>query len=399
MENLTPEQVVEKINGLFTEKMANVPTNDEVNGLKKEVEALKSLTEKSAEIEKAIAKFEGRIEAMSEKAVSTREVAPRTIGQAVRKSLKDNHKAIVSAMEKGETINLDVKTDTDLTNDYTGDVALSVLDPMVDRIKRPIRRVQEIANIGTTTSKYVVYIQQTTASTSSFILEAGAKAQGQVQYQEVSVEVKKVAATLKVSKEMLTDLAFMQSEVNYDLMESVEQSIDNALLNGNGVGANLDGVINQSTAWSAGTFAGTITNANVSDVIRVGKAQIEASNFTPTHVILNPEDVAKIQLTKTAQGEYTYPIFMDQTGAMNLAGMVVVSSANMTADNFVIGDFSRFNVRYREALNMSIGYVNDDFQRNMVTILCEARLVSYIKANDQAGFVTGDFTTAIAALE
>ena len=398
MENLTPEQVVEKINGLFTEKMANVPTNDEVNGLKKEVEALKSLTEKSAEIEKAIAKFEGRIEAMSEKAVSTREVAPRTIGQAVRKSLKDNHKAIVSAMEKGETINLDIKTDTDLTNDYTGAVALSVLDPMVDRIKRPIRRVQEIANVGTTTSKYVVYIQQTTASTSSFILEAGAKAQGQVQYQEVSVEVKKVAATLKVSKEMLTDLAFMQSEVNYDLMESVEQSIDNALLNGNGVGANLDGVINQSTAWSAGTFAGTITNANVSDVIRVGKAQIEASNFTPTHVILNPEDVAKIQLTKTAQGEYTYPIFMDQTGAMNLAGMVVVSSANMTADNFVIGDFSRFNVRYREALNMSIGYVNDDFQRNMVTILCEARLVSYIKANDQAGFVTGDFTTAIAAL-
>ena len=398
MENLTPEQVVEKINGLFTEKMANVPTNDEVNGLKKEVEALKSLTEKSAEIEKAIAKFEGRIEAMSEKAVSTREVAPRTIGQAVRKSLKDNHKAIVNAMEKGETINLDVKTDTDLTNDYTGAVALSVLDPMVDRIKRPIRRVQEIANVGTTTSKYVVYIQQTTASTSSFILEAGAKAQGQVQYQEVSVEVKKVAATLKVSKEMLTDLAFMQSEVNYDLMESVEQSIDNALLNGNGVGANLDGVINQSSAWSAGSFAGTITNANVSDVIRVGKAQIEASNFTPTHVILNPEDVAKIQLTKTAQGEYTYPIFMDQTGAMNLAGMVVVSSANMTADNFVIGDFSRFNVRYREALNMSIGYVNDDFQRNMVTILCEARLVSYIKANDQAGFVTGDFTTAIAAL-
>jgi hypothetical protein len=48
MENLTPEQVVEKINGLFTEKMANVPTNDEVNGLKKEVEALKSFKQKKA---------------------------------------------------------------------------------------------------------------------------------------------------------------------------------------------------------------------------------------------------------------------------------------------------------------------------------------------------------------
>jgi HK97 family phage major capsid protein len=398
MENLTPEQVVEKINGMFTEKMANVPTNDEVNGLKKEVEALKTLTEKSAEIEKAIAKFEGRIEAMSEKAVATREIAPKTIGQAVRKSLKDNHKNIVEAIEKGQTFNLDVKTDTDLTNDYTGQVALSVLDPIVDRIKRPIRRIQEISNVGTTTSKYVVYIQQNTASTAGFILEAGGKPQGQVQYTEVSVEVKKVAATLKVSKEMLTDLAFMQSEVNYDLMESVEQSIDAALLNGNGVGANLSGVIAQSTPWSAGTFAGTITAPNVSDVIRVGKAQIEASNYTATHVVLNPEDVAKIQLTKTLQGEYTYPIFMDQMGNMTLAGMVVVSSSNISANTFVIGDFSRFNIKYREGLNMSVGYVDDDFQRNMVTILCEARLVSYVKANEQLAFVTGDFTTAIAAL-
>jgi len=398
MENLTPEQVVEKINGMFTEKMANVPTNDEVNGLKKEVEALKTLTEKSAEIEKAIAKFEGRIEAMSEKAVATREIAPKTIGQAVRKSLKDNYSNIVNALEKGETINLDVKTDTTITGDYTGQVALSVLDPIVDRIKRPIRRIQEIANVGTTTSKYVVYIQQTTASTAGFVAEAVAKAQGQVQYDEISVEVKKVAGTLKISKEMLTDLSFMQSEVNYDLMESVEQSIDDALLNGNGVGANLNGVINQSTPWSAGTFAGTITAPNVSDVIRVGKAQIEASNYTATHVVLNPEDVAKIQLTKTLQGEYTYPIFMDQMGNITLAGMVVVSSSNVPADTFVIGDFSRFNIKYREGLNMSIGYVNDDFQRNMVTILCEARLVSYVKANEQLAFVTGDFTTAIAAL-
>jgi len=398
MENLTPEQVVEKINGMFTEKMANVPTNNEVNDLKKEVEALKSLNEKSAEIEKSIAKFEGRLEAMSEKAIESRDIATKTIGQAVRKSLKDNHLKIVDAITKGQTFNLDVKTDTTITGDYTGQVALSVLDPIVDRIKRPIRRIQEIANVGTTTSKFVVYIQQDTASTAGFVNEAVAKAQGQVQYTEVSVAVKKVAATLKVSKEMLSDLSFMQSEVNYDLMESVEQSIDNALLNGNNVGANLNGIINQSTAWSAGTFAGTIQAPNVSDVLRVGKAQIENANFSPTHVVLNPEDVAKMQLTKTLQGEYTYPIFMDQMGGMTLAGMIVVPSANISADTFVIGDFTRSNIKYREGVNMSIGYVDDDFQRNMVTILCEARLVHYIKNNEQLAFVTGDFTTAIAAL-
>ena len=46
----------------------------------------------------------------------------------------------------------------------------------------------------------------------------------------------------------------------------------------------------------------------------------------------------------------------------------------------------------------TVGYVNDDFQRNMVTILAEARLVQYVKANDYPAFVDGVVATAIAAL-
>ena len=58
-QNLTPEQVVDKVGELFNEKMANVPTTEDVKALKNELDSLKGLEEKSQDIEKAIAKFEG----------------------------------------------------------------------------------------------------------------------------------------------------------------------------------------------------------------------------------------------------------------------------------------------------------------------------------------------------
>jgi HK97 family phage major capsid protein len=395
--NLTPEQVLERINGLFDSAMETMATVEQVEELKSAVNSLKNLDKKNSEMEKTIARFEGKLEAMSSKAVHSVEAPSRSLGQAMVKSFTNNHKAILDTIEKGQTFNLDVKTDTTITGDYTGNIALSVLDPEVNRIARPTRRILEIANVGTTTSKFVTYIQQTTQSTGAWVAESVAKAQGQVQYQEVSVEVKKVAATLKVSKEMMSDLAFVSSEVNIELMANVEQKIDYSLINGAG-GTDLVGLVSTATTWAAGTFAGTITQPNVSDVIRVGKSQSEGLNFYPTHVVLHPSDVAAIQLTKSTTGEYTYPIFLPTTGEMMIAGLIIVQSNNITAGTFLIGDFSKANVKIREAVNMSVGYVDDDFQRNMVTILCEARLVNYVKANDTGAFIKGVFATCIAAL-
>jgi HK97 family phage major capsid protein len=399
--NLTPEQVVEKINGLFSEKMATVPTKDEVAQLKSELDNFKSIEVKNSEMEKAIAKMEGRIEAMSEKAVDAPKTqGAKTLKEALVKTYSDNVKAITDSIEKGNRITLDVKTDTTIDGDYTGNVALSVLEPGVNRIARPIRRIREISNVGTTTSKFVTYIQQTkqvkpTGEGTLWVNEAGAKFNGEVKYEEVSEEVKKVAAYIKVSKEMLADLSFVRSEINTELMEAIEQTIDNSLINGAG-GVDLNGLLAVAPAFSAGTFAGTIPGANISDLIRIAKAQIQAANFEPTHVVLNPEDVAKIELTKTSSGEYTYPAFWDAN--MMLAGLTVVSSNNITAGTLVVGDFTKFNIKFREDMNMSVGYENDDFTRNMVTILCEARLVAYIKGNDVDAFVQSDIATDIALI-
>lgn len=396
VENLTPEQVVEKLNTMFNEKMEGTATKSDVSDLKSEVESLKGLNEKSAEIEKAIARFEGRLEAMAEKASNIKSNKPQTLAGA----FGEKHAEILDIVGKGQTFNLNVKAlgDTTLTGSYDGRVALSVLEMGVDRVQRPIIKVRNIVNSGTTTSKYVVYITQTNAIGADWTAESEAKSLFNPTYEEVSEEVKKVAGTIKISKEMLADLAFIQSEINTDLMEAIASQIETSLINGGG-GAEINGLLSFAQTFSAGPFAGAIPFANETDVIRVAIAQIQSANFEPTHVILNPNDVAKMQLTKTNTGEYTFPMFLvDANGTQTIATLPIVSTTDIAEGTFLVGDMTKSNVRVREDINMQVGYVNDDFQRNMVTILAEARLVHYVKANQVFAFVTGDFGVAKAAI-
>lgn len=394
MENLTPEQVVEKLNNLIQEKMTSMVTSDEVTALKSDVDGLKGLETKSADIEKAIAKMEGKLEAMSEKAFKN-VAKPLGFSEQIVKSIELN----IESIKSGKNVDLEVKADTTIAGDYTGTRALSELDTDVNRIARQVNLLQFAVNRGTTNSMYVTYIQQTGQPASAWTGEAVAKTEYQAQYVEVSKQVKKVAGIVKVSKEMLSDLSFIQNEINTDLIQGVLSAMDNSILNGAG-GTDLEGILSFAPLFSAGTFANTIPFANILDVIRVSISQIESAKFNATHVVLHPVDVARMQLTKTSTGEYTTPIFYpSQNNEMKVANLIVVSTTYMTAGNFLVGDMTKSNLRIRENVNVQVGYVNDDFQRNMVSILAEARAVHYVKLNDVNAFVRGTIQTAIVALD
>ena len=82
-----------------------------------------------------------------------------------------------------------------------------------------------------------------------------------------------------------------------------------------------------------------------------------------------------------------------------LLDMIKSAFTLKTDCTIIVGDFSKLIVKVREAVNLTVGYENDDFTRNMVTIIAEARLVQYIRNNDVNAFVEADLATAIAALE
>ncbi len=403
--NLTPEQAIEKINEVFNEKSATFSTKEELEAttteMKSQIDSLKGMEEKSAEIEKAIARIEGRFDSFNEKAsVSTS--TPKSLGEKMFDVYAKNIEAIKGAVEKGGKVNLNTKTTT-ITGSYTGDYALTDFDTQVDEVVRKRYGILENSNTGATTGKFVTYVQQTAGSQAAWTLESKPKTEGEPTWEEISEEVKKIACYVKVSKEMLEDLSFIRAEINNDLMLSVKDGVEQALLTGNGIGE-IKGLLDATMglpAFGAGPFALSVPGANISDLLRIVMAQIEAANFTPTHIIMNPQDIALLQITKGTDLTYTYPMYLptqDGSGEMRIAGMRVISSTYIAQDKYVVGDLSKLNVRFRDNIAMSVGLDQDDFTKNMITILAEARLVSYIKNNQKPAFVVGTLSTDILAI-
>jgi hypothetical protein len=78
--------------------------------------------------------------------------------------------------------------------------------------------------------------------------------------------------------------------------------------------------------------------------------------------------------------------------------MRVVANSGVAVGDFLVGDFKKDILAIREGINIQIGYENDDFTKNLVTILGELRAVNYIKANHVNAFTKGTFATVITAI-
>ena len=402
--NLTPEEVVSRIEAKINEKAAGFVSKDELTAIKSDIAAVKELAEKSdlTEVKTTIAKIEGMVEGLKEQKPETTSVV-KTLGEAISNAYEKSIDAI-KGLGSGQTVSLDVKAagTMTITDNYSGGtVGLSSLEPGLTRVQRRRAFLRQLINAAGTISRYVVWIEQANPDpgAAGMTAEGAAKTQTDFDLVERSSEVKKISAYIKVSKEMLADIAFMRGEINNELMELVQLKLDEQILLGDGTGNNLAGIDANAVAFSAGSFAGTILAANNTDVLRVAIAQIAGANFEANYIVLNPADAAALELTKTTTGEYTYPVNMMYGAPKTIYGVPVIENNLVPAGEFYVGDFSKSNLRVREDMNIQVGYVNDDFTKNLITILCEARAAHFVKVNHYDAFVKGDFATAKAALE
>ena len=400
---MTPEQVIEKINNSITEKMQGTASKEEMDSIKGDIKSIKETiekdnsTEEAVEMKKAITELEAKFSGLTEKAA---EAAPKlSMREAIMKAYSENIDAIKEIRAKGGVMNLDVKAVGDMTivgNYSGGTVGLSTLEAGVARIQRRKPFMRELMNSAGITNKYAVWIEQKNPEGGAGMVgEGAAKPQADFDLVEASCEVKKVAAWIKVSKEMVDDISFMRGEINNELIEIVELKLDEQLLSGDGTGDNLQGLLSYAQAFTpAAQFLGAIPFANDFDVLRVAMAQIANGNFDANYIIMNPADVAEMELTKTSTGEYTLPMFVPMAdGVTRVKNVPVVANNGVASGDYLIGDFTKSNLRMREDLNIQVGYVNEDFTNNMMTVLCEARACHFVKSNYVGAFVTGTFAT------
>lgn len=280
---------------------------------------------------------------------------------------------------------------TTLTTDAdgsAGDLVSTTRIPGV--IAPPDRRmtVRDLITPGRMDGSVLEYVKETGfTNAAGMVAETAKKPESTMKFDLISTTAKVIAHFVKASRQILSDASQLQSYIDGRLRYGLAYKEEQQLLNGDGTGQNLLGIIPQATAYSAPFDpAGTETTI---DTLRLALLQAELAEFPSSGIVLNPIDWARIELQKDTTGRY---IIGNPQGTISptLWAKPVVTTQAMTVDKFLVGAFrlgaqvfDRWQARVEVATENE-----DDFVKNLVTILAEERLA--LAVYRPQAFVYGD---------
>ena len=285
---------------------------------------------------------------------------------------------------------------TSLTTDAAGSVGDAIANTRLPGIlPLPQRRmtVRDLLSPGRMDGNTLEYVKETGFTNSAApVAEGAAKPESDLKFELVTTSAKVIAHWMKASKQVLSDISQLRSIIDQRLIYGLAYKEEDQLLNGDGTGQNLNGIIPQATAYSAPL---TIADLTMIDVMRLAMLQAALAEYPATGHVLNPIDWTSIELTKDGDGRYIIGNPQGTT-APTLWGLPVVTTQAMVLDKFLTGAF-RLGAQVFDRWDgrVEAGYVNDDFTKNLVTLLGEERLALAVYRPE--AFIYGAFTTALAA--
>lgn len=220
--------------------------------------------------------------------------------------------------------------------------------------------------------------------------QGAAKPESDITFEQYNVPVTTVAHWIKVSNQLIADAPAIMAYIDSRLRDGLAQRVDAQLLNGNGTSPNLSGLTDSGNFTAYTASSGDL----LVDAINRAKYTLWANGHTPDVVIVNPADWGTMERTREyvsgAAGSYLYGMPGVAAG-VNPFGVRVVLSSNMTAGKFLIGALNTAAVLYnRTGAVVEMGYINDDFTKNLVTIRAEERLGLGVER--PSALLYGDFT-------
>jgi len=305
----------------------------------------------------------------------------------------DDFKAFASKTTPRGRVDMTVKAAiTSVTTDTdgaAGDLVQTTRIPGVLALPQRRMTVRDLISPGQMDGNALEYVKETGfTNNAATVAEGAAKPQSSMKFDLVSTTAKVIAHYVKASRQILSDASQLASLIDQRLRYGLAYKEEQQLLNGDGTGQNLLGIIPQATAFLAPFDpAGTETNI---DNIRLALLQAELAEYPSSGVVMNPMDWARIELLKDTTGRY---IIGNPQGAIGatLWNRPVVTTQAIAVDKFLAGAFKLgAQVFDRWQARVEVATENeDDFIKNMVTVLAEERLALAVYRPE--AFIYGDF--------
>lgn len=368
------------------------------NATKEELEAL---TSKQALVVKELELLGARIMKMSEPNGASQ--ANKTFEQALNDAITEKS-AEFEKLANGEisAVKAVVNITDATTIDASGSASqytLTTNTGIISKIRSRLMTYLSNVSIGRMTGNRVMWIEELDEQgTPVFIAEAATKTKISVRYEERERKSSKIGVHAKVTTEFLRNLPQLVSYVQNNLVKRVDIATEDGLLNGDGTGVNLKGIITYASAFTGGSLNGTLSSPTPADVFRAVALQVQEAYGQATALFVSPGVLANLDVEKDSNGAYLLPPFRSVDG-VNIAGMRLIPTSGLpSGTDFVGGDLSVVNVAFASPMTVQVDMSGDDFINNMRTVLVEQELVQYVSANDTQVLVKGDIAGAITAL-
>jgi HK97 family phage major capsid protein len=274
-------------------------------------------------------------------------------------------------------------------------------DPIVIPPMRTTR-VRDLFPVRTTTAAIIEYFRMTGFTRNAAAVperdgnDFGAKPQSTMTFEGVSTSTRTLAHWEAAHRNVLADEPQLRAIIDNELMYGLRLQEDAQILNGDGTGENLHGILQtsgiQNYSWSSGAV--TPVPDNMADAIRRAATLSYLAYYEPSGVVLHPNDWEKIELSKDNFGQYLVAISVALGGEPKVWRLPVVETPAMTEGVGLVGSFGQGAQLYdREQASIRISEQHADFFiRNAIVILAEQRLALAVKRPES--FVKVNFDNA-----
>lgn len=347
--------------------------------------AISALAEKATALTDRCLELEQKMSARNDDSEKSNE----TIGETFIKS--DEWKQLQTKRSGSARIELK----TAIVNATGQNQPLVPADRLAGIITNPNRvlTIRDLIPVGRTTSNLIEYTKENVFTNNaggqyaSPAFENVTKNESGITFTLQSMPVRTLAHWIPVSKQVLDDSPMLQSFIEGRLQYGLKLHEEDQLLNGDGSGAELSGIL-KSGNYTAYTRART--GDTKIDALRRAITQAALSKYMADTIVINTADWEAIELTKATDGQYiwTNPALGN---APQIWGKRVVATNSITGGTFLVGAFSMgAQIWDRQQSSVMVSLENsDNFVKNMATILAEERLA--LTVYRPAAFVSGSF--------
>ncbi len=271
---------------------------------------------------------------------------------------------------------------------------------VIDILQRELSLLDLIPRL-TTDSDTVEYVKEDTfTNAAAFTAEAtgsattgtvGVKPESTLAYSAATTAVRTLAHWIPVTNRMLNDAPAIRGIINGRLLLGLSLTLETQVATGNATGENFTGLLNAGAAIGIQAIG---TDAVV-DALYKARTMVRVSGKgRPNAYALHPNDWQGIRLARENTASATLGGYImgppSQVGATTLWGIPVVESEAITENTGLVGDFAMgCSLFDREQAAIRVGTINDQFVRNLQTILAELRAAFVIWRPAMFSKVTG----------